>query len=361
MSPYPYGSKEYFMRSHQLKSLFAGMGFLLALLACSMVSPTTPAVPAATDTSTPVMVTVTTNVPTSTPVPISTPVPTATLAPTLAPVVTFDQSVNAYRIIFAPNGTWIEINDTIPANVSKRYALSATQGQIMSVSIPQGPAFLVNVAGADKKSLSDSQNPQSFWRGALPSTQDYLVTVDSPVGGPFSLRIAINPPGQAVQNFGFVDPQYAVALRYTDEFAPTNVQVPVEVKGTPLLTLAFIDPEFYAPTTNLSEAYLLLAATTDPAIVSTCTQPSSQFAETVTGQVSVNNYTFTRSEFSGAAAGNRYDQVSYRTVWDNKCFELIYLIHSTNIGNYTPGTVVEYDRPALLNKFDTILNTFLAN
>jgi hypothetical protein len=354
-SPYPFGPKEYFMRSHQLKLLFAGIVVLLVVLACSIVSTSTPAVPAATDTSTPITVNVATSLPTSTPV------PTATLEPTPAAVVAFDQNVNAYRIRFAQNGTWVEINDTISANASKRYALSAMQGQIMSVSILQGPAFSVNVAGADEKSLSNSQNPQPFWRGALPSTQDYIVTVDSPMGGPFSLRIAINPPGRAAQNFGFFDPQYAVALSYTDEFAPTDMQIPVDAKGTPLLTLAFIDPDYYSPRTNLSEAYLLLAASTDPAIVSTCTLPSSQFAETVTGLVSVNGYTFTRSEFSGAAAGNRYDQVAYRTVWNNKCFEVVYLIHSTNIGNYTPGTVVEYDRPVLVSKFEAILTTFLAN
>jgi hypothetical protein len=138
------------------------------------------------------------------------------------------------------------------------------------------------------------------------------------------------------------------------------VQVPVNTKSTPLFTLAFIDPSFYFPTTNLSEAYLILTATTDPAIVSTCTQPSTQVAETVTGQETVNGYTFTRSEFNGVAAGNIYAQISYRTVWDNKCFEVIFLIHSTNIGNYNPGTVVAFDQAALLKKFEAVLDTFSA-
>ncbi len=227
-------------------------------------------------------------------IPTPTPLPTRTLEPTPTPNVVFDPNANASRIRFAPYGTWVEINDTISANASKRYVLSAMQGQIMSVSIPQGPAFSVAVAGADKKPLSDSRDPHPFWRGALPSTQDYIVTVKSQVSGPFTLRIAINPPGQATQNFGFVDPQYTVALSYTDEFAPTNAEAPIDNKGTPLFTLSFIDPSFYLPTTNLSEAYLILTATTDPAIVSTCTQPSTQVAETVTGQVSVNGYTFTR-------------------------------------------------------------------
>jgi hypothetical protein len=293
-------------------------------------------------------------------IPTSTLIPTHTIEPSATPDFAFDQNANADRIRFAPNGTWVELNDTISANTPKRYILSAMQGQVMSVSIPQGRAYSVNVTGVDNKPLGDALHSLPFWRGVLPSSQDYIVTVGAQVDSSFTLRIAINPPGQATQNFGFFDPNHGITLNYTDEFAPTKEQVPVNPKGTPLLTLAFIDSTFYSPRTNLSEAYLLLAATADPAIVSTCTQPSTQVPETVTGLVSLNNHAFTRSEFTGAAAGNRYEQVAYRTAWENKCFEMILLIHSTNIGNYSPGTVVEFDHAALLSKFDLVLNTFLA-
>lgn len=294
-------------------------------------------------------------------IPTPTQFPTSTLEPTSTPDVAFDPQADADRIRFAPYGTWVEIDGSISAGTPKRFILAAMQGQVMSVSILQGPAFLVQVTGADKKPLSDSQHPRPFWRGALPSSQDYFVTVDSKVSGPFTLRIAIDPPGQATQNFAFYDPQYIVALGYTDEFAPTNVQVPAaHTKGTPLLTLAFIDPSFYYPTTNLSKAYLLLTASADPATVSTCTQPSNQSGETITGQETVSGYIFTRSESTGVAAGNIYDQISYRTAWQDKCFEVIYLIHSTNIGNYPPGTVVEFDKNTLLQKFAAVLATFIA-
>ena len=297
---------------------------------------------------------------------VDTSLPTPTLIPTLTPELTPTPQVasnpdaNATRIRFAPNGTWVELNDSISANTSKRYILSAMQGQIMSVSIPQGLGFSIQVSGIDKKTLSDPLQSLPFWRGVLPSTQDYIVSVNSQVDGPFTLRIAINPPGKVTQNFVFSDPRYLVSLSYSDEFAPTDIQIPVNLKGTPLLTLSFINSAFYSPRTNLSEAYLLLAATADPGIVSTCTQPSTQVAETVTGQVTINNHAFTRSEFSGAAAGNRYVQVTYRTVWADKCIEMVFLIHSTNIGNYPPGTVVEFNLTALQSKFEAVLDTFLA-
>jgi len=350
------------MRPSSKWYLFAFL--ILTLLSCGQLSQASPSATAATSTpvetstASPLPATANATAPASSPT--ATLASPATLAPSAVPVVTFDGNVNAYRIRFPLNGTWVQINDSIPANGSKRYALAAVQGQIMSVSVPEGFAYSVNVVGINNKPLSDPNALSSFWHGVLPSTQDYIVTVGSQMGGPFSLRIAINPLGHATQIFEFINHQYDVTLRYTDEFAPTTMPVPITIKGTPLLTLAFINPAFYSPTTNLSEAYLELTASTDPAVVSTCTQASAQFAETITGQMVVNGYTFTRSEFSGAAAGNRYDQVTYRTVSEGRCFELASLIHSTNIGNYTPGTVVEFDRPVLLGKFDTVLNTFLA-
>ena len=305
-------------------------------------------------TSNPVTINIDTNIPTPTPIPTSTPEASPT------PNVVFDKNSNAYRIRFAPYTTWVEINDTISANASKRFILSAMSGQVMSVSIPQGPAFQVDIVDAAKNFLSDPHYQHSFWRGVLPATQDYTVIVGSQVSGAFYLRIAVNPRGEATQNFDFVDSQYLVGISYTDEFAPANNQVPIDYKGIALFTLSYIDTPAYYPTTNLSEAYLLLNATTDPSIVTTCTQPSSLIPEIVTGQVTVNSYNFTRSEFSGVAAGNNYDEIFYRTVWDKKCFEVVFFIHSTNIGNYPSGTVIEFDRSALLKRFEAVLGTFLA-
>jgi photosystem II stability/assembly factor-like uncharacterized protein len=304
--------------------------------------------------SAPATTTIDSNIPTPTMIPTQTPEQTPT------PDVAFDPNVHAYRIRFPPYATWVEVSGSLSANGSKRYFLSAMQGQVMSVSIPQGSAFSVNAAGADGKVLSDTHSPHPFWRGALPSTQDYIVTVESQAGGSFTLRIAINPPGQATQNFEFVDVPYTVALSYTDEFAPVHVEFPITTRGTPLITLSFIDSSFFYPTTTLSEAALMLTATKDPASVATCTQASTQSGETITGQENVNGYDFTRSELTGAATGNIYDQIFYRTVWQNKCFDVIFLIHSSPIGIFPAGTVVAYDRAALLSKFEAVLNSFLA-
>ena len=48
-----------------------------------------------------------------------------------------------------------------------------------------------------------------------------------------------------------------------------------------------------------------------------------------------------------AGAGNFYDETVYATSGPGGCYGLRLFIHSTNVGNYDPGAVVEFDREAL--------------
>ncbi len=58
--------------------------------------------------------------------------------------------------------------------------------------------------------------------------------------------------------------------------------------------------------------------------------------------------------FSGAAAGNVYEEMVYALSGSSPCTAVRYYIHSSNIGNYDPGAVREFDRAALLAAFDKI-------
>jgi hypothetical protein len=37
---------------------------------------------------------------------------------------------------------------------------------------------------------------------------------------------------------------------------------------------------------------------------------------------------------------------------------VIYFIHSTNVGNYPAGTVTEFDKDAIIQKFNDVFATF---
>ncbi|MBI5644880.1 hypothetical protein HY970_02170 [Candidatus Kaiserbacteria bacterium] len=67
--------------------------------------------------------------------------------------------------------------------------------------------------------------------------------------------------------------------------------------------------------------------------------------------------TYSVATTTGAGAGNFYEEMVYAISGSKPCTAVRYLIHSTNIGNYEPGTVREFDRNALITAFDAIRNS----
>ncbi len=67
------------------------------------------------------------------------------------------------------------------------------------------------------------------------------------------------------------------------------------------------------------------------------------------------------AEMSGAGAGNFYEEKVWVILGINPCIAVRYFIHSTNIGNYTPGTIKEFDKQALIDQFDEIRRSLIIN
>jgi hypothetical protein len=300
-----------------------------------------------------------------------TPIPTLTaeaqiaLQPTFTPPAMPIGQLN--EIKFKTNGTYADITDTIALGTKKTYSINAMKGQIMSISIlPQIPDgswgyIPMQIQGADGSILCP-QLPDSecmFWRGELPASQDYFVILTPNGDVPqFVMRVAINPPGKAAQYFKYSNPATGLSLTYPDTFTPALPPVG-NYKTNPELALHFIDSKAYDKT-NLSEAYLFVSSTSDAQTVTTCTDPNPNGGgpEQVVGNEIINGNTFVHSTSDGAGAGNYYQQEIYRTVNKSVCYEVIYFIHYTNVGNYTPGTVTEYDSVALMQKFYGVFSTF---
>lgn len=309
-----------------------------------------------------------------TPVPTFTAEPPTQIPPTVdipdtTPFATLSGDSNVIK--FAANGTYVDIADSIAVGSSKTYSVTASEGQIMSVStLPQitdgNWAYIsLEIKGADGSVLCP-QLPNTacmFWHGALPSSQEYLITLtpDSDLDPlSFIMRVAINPPGEEIQYFEYSSASTGMSLTYPDTFAPA-IPVYGNYKAAPELTLQHIDPETYLKT-NLSEAYLFVNSTSDAQIVANCTDPNQNGEiEQVVGNEVINGYTFVHSTSDGAGAGNYYQQEIYRMVNENVCYEVIYFMHSTNIGNYPAGTVIEFGRDAVIQKFDDIFSTFEIN
>jgi hypothetical protein len=162
------------------------------------------------------------------------------------------------------------------------------------------------------------------------------------------------------QSFHYLAESGNVSFSYTDEFAPVRfTEIPVS-KVTPEIALQYIDTQAYTKT-NLLEAVFLFGSTTQSDIVQRCTQPASLGGpESVVGNVNINGIDFTRSEAIGVAAGNIYEQIYHRAVLHGICYEVIFFVHSANIGVYGPDSgVKEFERAVLLQRFEDIISTLV--
>jgi hypothetical protein len=305
------------------------------------------------------------------PTPTVLPSPTFTaIPPTVVPTEGFPtytpptvEAGQPIEVRFPPNGTYVDVTDGIVTGGSKTYSLNAMQGQIMSISIlPQADAastISLQIKGADGSVLCPKSADEQclFWRGMLPASQDYFVTLTPDGEGlQFVMRVAINPLDRGFQYFDFKSAS-GISLTYPDTFAPA-LPVQGNYKTDPVLTLQLIESELYEKT-NLSEVYLMFSSSADPNVVSACTEPNPNGGggpEYAAGEETVNGMTFIHTTTEGAGAGNYYQQEIFRTVQNNACHEVIFFIHFTNVSNYTPGTVTEFNRDAVMRNLEAVLS-----
>jgi hypothetical protein len=297
--------------------------------------------------------------------------PTPTALPTFTPTATLPPQTQmptvarggVQPIVFYENGTYQSVLNDNPSGADQTYSLKAFKGQVMSISIftespNQQDGFQLEIKGADGTVLSPTTNLVfSFWRGVLPSTQEYFITVLPHTSGLYKMQVAINPPGQAHQYFNYADPMGTFHLSASDEFAVEHFLGTDVSRLGPSIALRYIDTAQYLQT-NLDDAYFLIGSSTDPQILPKCTEPLSLGGpESVVGTATIDGVSFTKSQAIGVGAGNVYEQIYYRTVYNNTCYEITYSLHYGNIGMYDPNTVHEFDRDAVLRTFDEVLNT----
>lgn len=296
------------------------------------------------------------------------PYPTFTLTPTITPSP-FPRNVGTVPIRFDPNGTYVDVVDTILAGTSKTYSLNALKGQSMSISVHQpetGNWTLVplKIVGADGTTLCPQPENREcyFWRGELPAAQNYFVTLTPYIDiADFTLRVAINKPGAISQAFNYVSRDGSLAFSYPDDFAPVRFTEMHIYKFEPELTLQFIDTNSLM-NTNLLEAYFLFSAVSDTNAAENCFQPPAwaEQSEQAVGEITINGIQFTQSEFGGVATGNMYEREIYRTVRSQVCYEVSFMLHYVDVGMFPPEmNVTEFDRAALMQRFETILSTLL--
>ena len=144
-----------------------------------------------------------------------------------------------------------------------------------------------------------------------------------------------------------IDSAYTYRLRGPGETPPTGVK--------------FRIPGALATGTNLSSfdtgISIESASTSVPAITCTASDFAGQLVTATT--TTINNREYSYATTSDAGAGNFYEEHIFALPYSHPCTAVRYFIHSTNIGNYSPGTIKEFDKTALLKQFDTMRDTLV--
>ena len=116
-------------------------------------------------------------------------------------------------------------------------------------------------------------------------------------------------------------------------------------------------PKSIQPNTNLSDSRFTVGASTDAQAIKNCLIATN--GEAALGESTIDGLSYKKFELADAAAGNRYDTISYRIIHDNACYAIEYTIHSTAIDNYPPELgIKEFDRTLITSELERMVQSF---
>ncbi len=116
-------------------------------------------------------------------------------------------------------------------------------------------------------------------------------------------------------------------------------------------------PKSLQPNTNFSSAKFNVGMSPDAKAVQNCLVAEN--GEVFVEEKTINNVIYKKSTLSDAGAGNFYETTSYRTIRNNKCYAVEYIIHYTNIGAYSPDQgIKEFDKDLIKNMMEEIAQSF---
>ena len=186
-------------------------------------------------------------------------------------------------------------------------------------------------------------------------TVDGTSTFNNCVAGAITTSGAMATYTDATKLFSFTYPSQFTLSGSTVGYSQNWMQ---GATTSGMLLVKVVVPASYQPHTNFAQSQFTVGVSADPSAVAGCLTQENVYAASSTG-VSINDTPYTKLAYSGAAAGNRYDTTSYRTLRDGQCYAIEYTIHSLNIGNFPSGSGIEpFDQTAVQTMFDTMARSF---
>jgi hypothetical protein len=161
-----------------------------------------------------------------------------------------------------------------------------------------------------------------------------------------------------VPNATYTNTNLSFSIQYPSTAVPSQDDVSGFLQLTQTPITSFVLPANMSAGTNLAEAGVYIGATTTPAIVSICTIAQQNLGEVAAGSATINGATFSVFTSTDAGAGNLYEGKIYRALQNGACLEIVELLHSGNIDNYTPGTVEAFDHAKFSGILEAIVQTY---
>ncbi len=161
----------------------------------------------------------------------------------------------------------------------------------------------------------------------------------------------------------FTDQGETFSFQYPSTFPPSDggigyTQGWMYNSTTTGLILATVTiPKSFEPNTNFAGAEFTVGTSPDPKAVSSCLSLQNPNGITPT-QVTINGITYTAFSYTSAGVGNFYAVTSYRTIHNNQCYAIESLIHSTDINNYPPGQVSQFNGGEIQTLLQQIMQSF---
>jgi len=210
---------------------------------------------------------------------------------------------------------------------------------------------LIVVAGLALAACSPSPRTSAPPSNAAPASAAAAASSAASVGATASsAAVSADPAGwtrYASAGFSIATPPgWTIDTAYDDqELGP----------GQDIHGVSFTIPASLAKGTNLS-SNSYISVETLPGLKTCATSAFLSDADPKPA-VTQNGVTFQVAEANQGAAGNVYDETVYVAQGASPCIAVRYFIHSTNIGNYDPGTIKAFDQAALVARFDAIRKT----
>lgn len=145
--------------------------------------------------------------------------------------------------------------------------------------------------------------------------------------------------------------QYPQGYTLDERYAYTGLGPGKEIAGVKFT----IDPAVATGTNLATDSYVSVELM--PSAANACSAEIYLSDAHSAGFQDVGGRRYSVATSSGAAAGNRYEEVVFATPAAQGCIAVRYFIHYGVLENYPAGAVEDFDHAKLISKFDAIRRT----